>query len=407
MADVSSSAARNCLIDGDVARASTLLHPAVLAWCLQHGPWRPAAALSTLPPSPSRAVLEAVLAACPSPEVRDNASLYAEKMCASGFDNVKSILGYDDGMMQEMREELEARGVPTLDAVTIVSMLEPDTLSKTLHALDMALDMNTAAVSARSASPAGTSTTLGGAALGASIGGALGGAFGGALGGAFGAAIGGAIGSSLGPAGTSSGSSSASQAPPYPHAPPSPLSLMSTLEALKEHPLEARLQLSGFGFVVEDEDKVGGWVRVHDCTAAVLRVLIDGGTQEFTSGGDSGRYRYEAFRDPATNELQQRNCKFKVRLPLACPRTPRIGITPFPGHSSPALRTTSRARAMFTPAMFTPALRTTSRAHARFTALPLTITALPLTITALPLTIWSFRASGVVDSASADRAARL
>ena len=273
-------------------------------------------------------MLEAVLAACPSPEVRDNASLYAEKMCASGFDNVKSILGYDDGMMQEMREELEARGVPTLDAVTIVSMLEPDTLSKTLHALDMALDMNTAAVSARSASPAGTSTT-----------------------------------------------------PPYPHAPPSPLSLMSTLEALKEHPLEARLQLSGFGFEVEDEDKLGGWVRVHDCTAAVLRVLIDGGTQEFTSGGDSGRYRYEAFRDPATNELQQRNCKFKVRLPLACPRTPRIGITPFPGHSSPALRTTSRA-------------------HARFTALP-------LTITALPLTIWSFRASGVVDSASADRAARL
>ena len=358
---MSSSAARNCLIDDDVARASTLLHPAVLAWCLQHGPWRPAAALSTLPPSPSRAVLEAVLAACPSPEVRDNASLYAEKMCASGFDNVKSILGYDDGMMQEMREELEARGVPTLDAVTIVSMLEPDTLSKTLHALDMALDMNTAAVSARSASPAGTSTT-----------------------------------------------------PPYPHAPPSPLSLMSTLEALKEHPLEARLQLSGFGFEVEDEDKLGGWVRVHDCTAAVLRVLIDGGTQEFTSGGDSGRYRYEAFRDPATNELQQRNCKFKVRLPLACPRTPRIGITPFPGHSSPALRTTSRARAMFTPAMFTPALRTTSRAHARFTALPLTITALPLTITALPLTItalpltiWSFRASGVVDSASADRAARL
>ena len=49
--------------------------------------------------------------------------------------------------------------MPTLDAVTIVSMLEPDTLSKTLHALDMALDMNTAAVSARSASPAGTSTT--------------------------------------------------------------------------------------------------------------------------------------------------------------------------------------------------------------------------------------------------------
>jgi hypothetical protein len=282
VADVSSSAARKSLIEGDVTRASTLLHPAVLVWCLQHGPWQPAAAFSTLsdisPPSllpsaPSSAsssspswahtptaTLKDVLAACPSPEVRDNASQYAERMRASGFDNVESILGYDDDMMREMREELEAKGVPTIDAVTIVSMLE----------------------AARNASLAGTSTT-----------------------------------------------------PPHPHAPPSPLSLTSTLETLKEHPLEARLQLSGFGFEVEDEDKLGGWVCVDDCTAAVLRVLIDGGTQEFTSVGDSGRQAYEVFRDPATNELQQRNCKTNVRVCHSPARNPRISSLPRPLLPSP------------------------------------------------------------------------
>jgi hypothetical protein len=181
-------------------------------------------------------------------------------MRASGFDNVESILGYDDDMMREMREELEAKGVPTIDAVTIVSMLE----------------------AARNASLAGTSTT-----------------------------------------------------PPHPHAPPSPLSLTSTLETLKEHPLEARLQLSGFGFEVEDEDKLGGWVCVDDCTAAVLRVLIDGGTQEFTSVGDSGRQAYEVFRDPATNELQQRNCKTNVRVCHSPARNPRISSLPRPLLPSP------------------------------------------------------------------------
>ena len=174
VADVSSSAARKSLIEGDVTRASTLLHPAVLVWCLQHGPWQPAAAFSTLsdisPPSllpsaPSSAsssspswahtptaTLKDVLAACPSPEVRDNASQYAERMRASGFDNVESILGYDDDMMREMREKLEAKGVPTIDAVTIVRMLEADTLRKTLRTLD-----TTAAAAARDASPPGTS----------------------------------------------------------------------------------------------------------------------------------------------------------------------------------------------------------------------------------------------------------
>jgi len=188
-------------------------------------------------------------------------------MCASGFDNVESILGYDDDNLQEMREELERNGVPTITAVTIVSMLEADTLIKALQTLP------------------GTLTT-----------------------------------------------------PPHPHAPPSPMSSLTSIfgslleacnlgsrsNALKDHPLEARLQLSGFGFEVEDEDKLGGWVRVHDCTAAVLRVLIDGGTQRFTSRGDSGRqaYHYEAFRNPATSTLQQRNCHSKVRVTLACSHSP-------------------------------------------------------------------------------------
>ena len=38
--DISSSAAREALARGDRARAAALLHPAVLAWCEEHGPWR-------------------------------------------------------------------------------------------------------------------------------------------------------------------------------------------------------------------------------------------------------------------------------------------------------------------------------------------------------------------------------
>jgi len=63
-------------------------------------------------------------------------------------------------------------------------------------------------------------------------------------------------------------------------------------------------------------------VRVHDCTAAVLRVLIDGGTQSFTSRRGGRAYHYEAFRCPVTNKLQQRNCQFKVRVTLACSHSP-------------------------------------------------------------------------------------
>ena len=40
--DISSSAAREALARGDRARAAALLHPAVLAWCEEHGPWRAA-----------------------------------------------------------------------------------------------------------------------------------------------------------------------------------------------------------------------------------------------------------------------------------------------------------------------------------------------------------------------------
>ena len=38
--DISSSAAREALARGDRARAAALLHPAVLEWCEEHGPWR-------------------------------------------------------------------------------------------------------------------------------------------------------------------------------------------------------------------------------------------------------------------------------------------------------------------------------------------------------------------------------
>ena len=39
--DVSSSDARTALSRGDVASASAMLHPDVLAWCVEHGPWTP------------------------------------------------------------------------------------------------------------------------------------------------------------------------------------------------------------------------------------------------------------------------------------------------------------------------------------------------------------------------------
>lgn len=42
--DISSSEAREALGRNDVAKAAEMLHPDVLAWCLEHGPWRPAAA---------------------------------------------------------------------------------------------------------------------------------------------------------------------------------------------------------------------------------------------------------------------------------------------------------------------------------------------------------------------------
>ena len=42
--DISSSAAREALARGDRACAAALLHPAVLAWCEEHGPWRAATA---------------------------------------------------------------------------------------------------------------------------------------------------------------------------------------------------------------------------------------------------------------------------------------------------------------------------------------------------------------------------
>jgi len=41
--DISSSDVRNALCNGEVGRAAEMLHPDVLAWCLEKGPWKPTA----------------------------------------------------------------------------------------------------------------------------------------------------------------------------------------------------------------------------------------------------------------------------------------------------------------------------------------------------------------------------
>ncbi len=55
--DISSSEARRALVDGDAATVGRMLHPDVAAWCSQHGPWRPSAAVPA-PRSPSTRLLE-------------------------------------------------------------------------------------------------------------------------------------------------------------------------------------------------------------------------------------------------------------------------------------------------------------------------------------------------------------
>ena len=91
-----------------------------------------------------------------------------------------------------------------------------------------------------------------------------------------------------------------------PAAPNTPVDISAT-------PAESRL--SGYCFEVEDEGAPGGWLRVQDCTAAMMRVLLGDMLQQFTM---SGWKKYEAFRDSATNQLKQRNCKYGVRL-ASCP----------------------------------------------------------------------------------------
>ena len=241
--DISSSEARKALISGDTPRAARLLNTAVLTWCLQHGPWRPTAtersrrggghAGASSPPSPPGMppTLEAVLSASPSTEVRSKATQYARTMEAAGYGDVQSLLQCDDGDLDEMRQELEANGVPQMDAASIMSMFSADALSEAIQAMSVA-------------APAAPSTT--------------------------------------------------------------PVDISAT-------PAETRL--SGYCFEVEDESAPGGWLRVQDCTAAMMRVLMGDGLQQFTM---SGWKKYEAFRDPATSKLKQRNCKYGVRL-TRCP----------------------------------------------------------------------------------------
>ena len=51
--------------------------------------------------------LEDFLASCPNPEVQANKDVYAEKMRASGFGNLPSLLAQDDEEMEEMHKELK------------------------------------------------------------------------------------------------------------------------------------------------------------------------------------------------------------------------------------------------------------------------------------------------------------
>ena len=209
----------------------------------QHGPWRPAAtdrsrkggghAGASSRPSPAgmTPTLEAVLSTSPSTEVPSKATQYARTMEAAGFGDVQSLLQCDDGDLDEMRQELEANGVPQMAAVSIRSMFSADTLSEAIQAMSVA-------------APAAPNTT--------------------------------------------------------------PVDISAT-------PAETRL--SGYCFEVEDESAPGGWLRVQDCTAAMMRVLMGDGLQQFTM---SGWKKYEAFRDPATSKLKQRNCKYGVRL-TRCP----------------------------------------------------------------------------------------
>jgi nicotinic acid mononucleotide adenylyltransferase len=52
--DISSSAARDALMRGDMRAVESLLHPRVLTWCLEHGPWRAAGMAAGKGPSPRR-----------------------------------------------------------------------------------------------------------------------------------------------------------------------------------------------------------------------------------------------------------------------------------------------------------------------------------------------------------------
>jgi hypothetical protein len=217
------------------------------------------------------AILEAVLSQSFIVDVRDKASEYAAIMRMAGFDDVQSLLAFDDGELNEMRAELASNGVPPAHAANITSLLNAQCVG--------------------SASPAPTGPID--------------------------------ISEDAGPSCFPRARPSATP-PATPPLAPSPRSATPTspLVALKDQPLEVRLQLSGFCFEVEDEKADGGWVRVEDCTAAVLKVLIDDKSQAFSNPNG---YTYEAFRDPVTSELRQKNQKYGVRVALPPPsRAPSL-----------------------------------------------------------------------------------
>ena len=82
--------------------------------------------------------LEAVLLASRSSEVRSRATQYARTMEAAGYGDVQSLLQGDEDDLDEMRQELEASGVPQMAAVSIRSMFSGDALSEAVQAMSVA-----------------------------------------------------------------------------------------------------------------------------------------------------------------------------------------------------------------------------------------------------------------------------
>jgi hypothetical protein len=70
------------------------------------------------------ATLEAMLAQSTNENVRDKASEYAAIMRTAGFDDVQSLLGFDDGELNEMHQELKLAGVNTGHSMEIRKLIK-------------------------------------------------------------------------------------------------------------------------------------------------------------------------------------------------------------------------------------------------------------------------------------------